>query len=127
MNSKKLGDYGERIACYYLEGKSYKILERNYVKEWSGAAKGEIDIIVKKEGFISFVEVKTLSYKDSVFLPEDQVDFQKQKKLIKLAQNWLIENKIPLDTKWQIDVISIKVNLDTKKAKIKHFKNAISS
>ena len=42
MDKKRLGDYGERIACYYLEKKGYKVLERNYIKEWSGIEKGEI-------------------------------------------------------------------------------------
>ena len=126
MDKKRLGSFGERIACYYLQKKGYKILERNYSKFWSATSKGEIDIIADKDKTISFIEVKTLSSKDSVFSPEDRVDFQKQRKLIKLAQNWLEEKKISLESKWQIDVISIKVDLDSKKAKIRHFKNVIS-
>ena len=59
------------------------------------------------------------------YLPEDKVNFQKQKKLIKLAQDWLQEKQISLESKWQIDVISINVDLNSKKAKIRHFKNAV--
>jgi hypothetical protein len=42
-----------------------------------------------------------------------------------MAEYWLLENKIPFDTKWQIDVISVIINLNSKKAKIRHFENAI--
>ena len=136
MNPKQLGEYGERIACYYLKNKRYKILDRNYTKEWSAIRKGEIDIVVKKNKTISFVEVKTLqqiqdkqiispAFSGGDYLPEDKVNFQKQRQLIKLSQNWLLEKKIPLESKWQIDVVSIKVDLSSKKAKIRHFENAV--
>ncbi len=123
---KQLGALGEKIATDYLENKGYKILDRNFFfrMENSALAKGEIDIIAKKENIISFVEVKTLS-SDKGFEPEDEVDLKKQRKLIKLAEIWLSKNKIPLDSKWQIDVIAIKINLATKKAQIKHFENAL--
>ncbi|PJE69542.1 MAG: endonuclease [Candidatus Staskawiczbacteria bacterium CG10_big_fil_rev_8_21_14_0_10_38_10] len=128
MDSKKLGDLGEKIACRYLENKGYKILDRNYKRKWaSGPQKGEIDIIVQKSGVISFVEVKSLrSAQGELYLPEDRVDFKKQRKLIRLAENWLSERKTPLESKWQIDVIGISINPILKKAKIRHFKNAIS-
>lgn len=127
MNRKQLGDFGEKIACYYLEEKGYKILDRNYSKEWSGVSKGEVDIVAEKDKTISFVEIKTIAAAfGGGYSPEDKVNFQKQKKLIKLAQNWLGEKRIPLESKWQIDVISIKINPETKKAKIHHFKNAVA-
>ncbi len=125
MDSKKLGSFGENIACYYLGRKGYKILDRNYSRKWiQGPQKGEIDIVAEKDKVISFVEVKTSAFSGG-FLPEDRVDFQKQKQLIKIAQDWFSEKKIPLESKWQIDVISVKVDLNTKKAKIRHLKNAI--
>jgi len=128
MNSKQLGNLGEKIAADYLKNKGYKIVEKNYSKKWvGGLQKGEIDIIVKKDKTISFVEVKTLARAyGGNFFPEDKVDFQKQRKLIKLAENWLREKKIPFESKWQIDVIGISIDRDFKKAKIQHFKNVIS-
>lgn len=123
MSSTRLGTFGERIASNYLERKSYKILAKNYTKKWLGTAKGEIDIVARKDKTIAFVEVKTISAGNNRFLPEDKVNFQKQKKLIKLAQVWLGENKIPLNSKWQIDVIAIIVNLQSLKAKLRHFQN----
>jgi len=127
MDTKRLGNFGERVACCYLESKGYKILDRNYSRKWiQGPQKGEIDIVVKKDKIVSFVEVKTIaSAQSGGYLPEDKVNFQKQKQLIKIAQDWLLEKKIPLESKWQIDIISIKVNLNSKKAKIRHLKNAV--
>lgn len=126
-NSKWLGSLGEKIASEYLEKKGYKILDKNYLPKFiSGPLRGEIDIIAERENTISFIEVKTL--KDNFgkgFSPEQKVNFAKQKKILKAAENWLIEKKIPLDSKQQIDVISIEIDSDSNKAKIRHFKNAV--
>lgn len=121
MNTKILGNFGEKIAEDYLKKKGYRILDRNFQFKIAGNLRGEIDIIAEKKGIISFIEVKTLQ--SNYIQPEDKVNFLKQKKLIKSAEIWLIKNKIPLDKKWQIDIISIKTNLFLKKAKIRHFKN----
>jgi hypothetical protein len=40
----------------------------------------------------------------------------------RIAEDYL--KKIPLNSKWQIDVIAIELN-SNKKAKINHFENAI--
>jgi len=135
ISRKKLGQIGEKIAEDFLKRKGYKILDKNYfVKSVFGPKTGEIDIVAKKDDTISFVEVKSLVVTPTAeggrgdagdVSPEDKVNFQKQRKLIKTAQSWLMKNKMPSNIKWQIDVIAIKIDLDSKKAKIRHFKNAI--
>ena len=144
MNSKILGAIGEKIAEKFLKRKGYKILDKNYSNKFiSGPQTGEIDVIVKKDDVIIFVEVKTLRQaqgrpfrqglrlnsaecpQGENFLPEDKVDFIKQRKLMKTAESWLMKNKISLDTRWQIDVIAIELDSDNKKAKIRHFENAV--
>jgi len=126
MKSKQIGGWGERIAENYLKSKGYQILDRNYSsKSFRGPLRGEIDLIAQKNGIISFIEVKTLIGRDrvSIISPEEKVDFGKQRKLRKTAESWLMKKRIPLNTKWQIDVISIRVTKG--KAKIWHFENAI--
>ncbi|MDI6591918.1 MAG: YraN family protein, partial [Patescibacteria group bacterium] len=127
MNSKQLGTFGEKIAENYLRKKGYQILDKNYsFRIPKNFQKGEIDIIAKKSDIISFIEVKTLKTSrdwSSAISPEEKVNFSKQRKLIKTAESWLMKKKIPLNSKWQIDVISIKLNSDFKRAKIHHFKN----
>jgi len=139
MDSKQLGNLGEKIAGNYLERKGYRILERNYSPRFiSGPQKGEIDIVAKKKDIIIFVEVKTLRFvspwpessrrlsQDDSFNPEDKVDFLKQRKIIKTAESWLVKNKIFLETKWQIDILAVGVDLNKRRARIRHFKNAVA-
>jgi len=135
MNQKETGSLGEKIAQNYLKKKGYQILDKNFSNNFiPGPKSGEIDIVAKKGDIISFVEVKTLISKNTKnqrslifcndgFSPEDRVNYQKQRKIMKMAEKWLIENKIPLNSKWQIDVVSIKIDFDNKKAKIRHFEN----
>ncbi len=129
MNTRQTGNLGEKIAESYLKNKGYKILDRNYCFRFSSSPqKGEIDIIAKKGDSFCFFEVKTIrirpGYK-SIILPEEKVNFAKQRKLIKVSEVWLVKNKIPLDIKWQIDVIAIKINPDNQ-SEISHFENAVS-
>lgn len=128
MDTKYTGSLGERIAERYLKDKGYQILDRNYSFRLPGnPQKGEIDIVAQKADIISFVEVKTLQFASFVqggtFSPEVKVNFGKQRKLIKTAESWLMVKKIPLNSKWQIDVISVMIR--GKEAQISHFENAI--
>lgn len=139
MSSKDLGALGEKIAENFLKKKGYKILDRNYIPRFvSGPQRGEIDIIAKKDDAIIFVEVKAAvinsgsqpsrSFRgglSSALLPEDKVNYSKQRKIIKAAESWLMAKKIPFDQKWQIDVISIVIDRETKKAKVRHLENAV--
>jgi len=122
---ENIGKIGEEIAREFLLQKGYKILDINYKFQIPGnLQRGEIDIVAKKEDTICFVEVKTLKNPKITIFPEDKINFSKKKKLIITAESWLIKNKIPLDSKWQIDIISIEMR--GTKIKISHFENAIS-
>ena len=120
MDTKELGNLGERLACEYLVDKGLNILGKNYKIKF-----GEIDIIAKKKGVIHFVEVKTIIDNDDGFFPEQHVNYKKQRKLRSLAQIWLEKNKYPQETSHQIDVIGILVNESTRNAKLHYFPNAV--
>ena len=127
MNTKELGDFGESLACEYLVNKGFKIVGRNYRITF-----GEIDIIARKKWklvnrdvTIHFIEVKTSLLGNEMFLPEERVDFRKQRKLQQLCQIWLEQNKYQQNHPYQIDVIGILVNEETRKAKIHYFSNAV--
>jgi putative endonuclease len=124
MATKEIGILGENIAVKFLKQNGYKILDRNYKFGFSGPQKGEVDIIASKDKIISFVEVKTLTSEKS-FSPEAKVDFFKQRKILKTAQSWLMKNKLPLDSQWQVSVVSVIIDQETKKAKIRHLQNAV--
>ena len=130
MTTKNMGVFGEKIAEKYLKQKGFEILDRNYSFRIPGnPQKGEIDIIAKKKDSIIFIEVKALTQNSgerfSAFLPEDRVNFSKQKKLIKTAESWLSKKKISFKSKWQIDVLAVMIDFDNKKAKVRHLENAV--
>jgi len=128
LQRKRLGRLGERLAKNYLKKKDYKILALNYKRKW-----GEIDIISRKENdqgepTIVFTEVKTeaRSTVQRFGPPEEKVDSKKQRKLIRLAQGYLLAKNFSPDTNWQIDVVSVQIDSVTKVATLKHIKNAVT-
>ena len=130
MDTRELGAFGEKMACEYLVEKGCKILGKNWRISF-----GEIDIIARKKlpfwRFFSraarpihFVEVKTIVGNND-FFPEERVDYKKQQKLRQLAQIWLQENNYPQHIPYQIDVIGIAINEQTKNAKLHFFGNVV--
>jgi putative endonuclease len=81
----KTGNDGEDAARAFLEQKGYEILERNYRYRRS-----EVDLIVKHNNWLVFVEVKTRS---SAFFgyPEEFVDRKKQFLIFEAAENYMYE------------------------------------
>lgn len=129
MTTKELGNLGEKLACEYLVSKGFSILGKNC---WISF--GEIDIIARKKWQIlplfsriarpiHFVEVKTIVNADG-FFPEQRVDYKKQQKLRNLAQIWLNKNN-QQHLPYQIDIIGISVNQQTRNAKLRYFPNAV--
>lgn len=130
---RKLGNIGERIAVRYLKDQGYKILDRNYQKKW-----GEIDIVVlqgrspgdsPQECVLVFVEVKTKGRTkgDSPqdYSPEENIHWQKQKRLIRTAQTYLLEKHYPSETNWQIDTIAVELDFEKRRANLRHIKDAV--
>jgi putative endonuclease len=76
------------IAFEFLRRSGYKLLEKNY-----RVVLGEIDAVGEKDGRIIFFEVKTRSG-TRFGAPEEAVHEAKQRKIIRLAQWYLKENKM---------------------------------
>ena len=125
MNTKAIGELGENIAVEYLEKKGYKILERNFVIRFSGAPQSaEIDIVAKKEDTISFIEVKTVVAKgESGWSPEEKVNFQKQRKIMRAAEIWLSKHKISFETPMQLDIIAVAIDPVTQNVTVRYLPN----
>lgn len=121
MDTKELGNLGERIACEYLVKKGFKILGKNYRITF-----GEIDIIAQYKNILHFVEVKAIAGSGNGFYPEEHVNYKKQRKLQQMAQIYLEKNNYKQDTAYQIDIIGITANQETRNAKLHYFPNAVS-
>ena len=118
-DNRKIGDRGEDLAEKFLKNKGYRILSRNY-----SCQGGEIDIIAGKHNVLFFVEVKAID-KNKFFLPEENIHFKKQQRLIKTARTYLSEKKYPVDTLWQIDAIIVRLADDQSQIEIEHLENVI--
>lgn len=114
---KQLGRHGEKLACLELIKEGYEILEQNY---WAGSREYELDIVVKKDNTIVFVEVKS-KYHQGFGEPEQWVGEKKQAQISKAAQNYIVE-KNSNGEEYRFDVIAIKFLND--KYRMKHIEDA---
>jgi putative endonuclease len=111
----KTGVKGENLAAEFLQRKGFEIVARNFRHRRS-----EIDLIVKRENWIIFVEVKTRS---SVAFgePEQFVDSKKVRMIFQAAEEYIFSND------WhghvRFDVVSVKLGLEPE---ITHFEDAIN-
>ena len=94
-----LGKLGEELAADHLRKHGYIILKTNYVFQ-----KAEIDIIAQKENVLAIVEVKTRTGSD-FGLPQEFVKPKKIQLLVKAVNEYIIENDIDADARF--DIISI--------------------
>jgi len=128
QQNKFTGNQGELLTALHLKNKGFSVLEMNYRKQW-----GEIDVIVRKDGKVHFVEVKTVSYgtkhdldqsvAHGTYRPEEKVHDYKLKKLHRAIESWLIEHKWEGD--FQIDVAAVRTVPRETYASIKIISNVI--
>lgn len=100
----ELGKKGEKLAVNHLLQKGYKILETNW-----RYLKAEIDIIAQKGNTLAIVEVKTRS-SDGVSAPEDAVNPKKIKLLVSAANEYVIQNDLDVEVRFDIIAILKKEN-----------------
>lgn len=85
QSSRQKGDRGEELAWRYLAEKGYETLERNY-----RTRHGQIDLVVRGEHVLVFVEVK-LRRGTEFGDPLEAVTAKKQAKLRLMAEQYLAE------------------------------------
>lgn len=120
MNTKSIGDYGERCAARYLKRHGYKIIERNYRTSFS-----ELDIIATDGEYLCFVEVKTRSNIE-FGLPCEAVDVRKRHKLINGATHYAVEKRLDLPIRFDVAEVYISKGI-LKRAKVNLIKNAFTA
>lgn len=112
QNYKK-GKLGEEQARNYLEDEGYEFIEANFEIDI-----GEIDLIMTKDNWLIFVEVK---YKSDDYLgtPEEMVTPAKINQVRRVAEIYLMKNPQMRKKfkKYRIDAVCIL------KSSIKHYEN----
>jgi len=101
--NKEIGLLGEEAAVSYLKRNGYVIIERNF-----NCKIGEIDIIGMDKDYIVFVEVKT-RYTKLYGNPAEAVTYEKQRKIYKTAQYYIMKKKLYSHT-FRFDVVEIMID-----------------
>lgn len=116
MDQKTLGILGEQMAKKFLADRAYTIRSTNYrFKKW------EVDIIAETENEFVFIEVKTRQ-NDYLGEPWRSVTKAKQKQIIRVAHEYLIQNNIEKEARF--DVVSILFNPLINLKQIEHIQDA---
>jgi len=104
----------EKRAALFFEQNGYTILSRN----WQAGHK-EIDVIVRKDNLIVFVEVKSAA-SEKFGHPVERIDRRKIANLTEAARRYILENKIE-NCDLRFDVVTF---LD---GKLEYFPNAFEA
>jgi putative endonuclease len=115
LTSRSSGAWGEDLALRYLTRRGYTLVERNY-----RTRHGEIDLIVRKDDTLVFVEVK-LRRGTGFGDPLEAVTTRKQSTIRSLATHYLSDRDPDFDT-LRFDVIGILASAD--KARLRHIQDA---
>ena len=114
---KRLGDWGEEVASTHLATKGFQILHRQWRCSW-----GEMDLIVKRNDILVFVEVKTRSSR-TMGAPEHGITPAKAKKLQMIALAYMGQHDLDLD--WQIDMVAIEMDRAGNLKRCEHIENVV--
>ena len=95
-----LGKEGEAAALGFLVDKGFHLLHKNWRHN-----KSEIDLVVKKENKVVFVEVKTR--KNNLHSITDLVSLPQQKRILNAANAYI--KKYCLDEEIRFDLIEVEI------------------
>lgn len=86
MSTRSSGARGEELACAYLQGLGFKLIQKNY-----RAGRYEVDLIMRQGETLVFVEVKARTGKGSI-LGREAVNRTKQRHILVAAQMYMQQN-----------------------------------
>ncbi|NVK00792.1 MAG: YraN family protein [Oceanospirillaceae bacterium] len=101
MENREKGQAFERIAEQYLRAHGCHVLQRNATYRC-----GELDLVVTDASHLVFVEVRFRKHKGWGGALES-VTWHKQRKLIRAAQLWLLQNPRYTDSTCRFDLVTI--------------------
>jgi putative endonuclease len=118
---KTVGNLGEDLATAFLKKHGFRILDRNY-RNKRGKQLGELDIVAEEAGVVVFIEVKSRECRSGdTVLPEENITFEKLRKLSKIAELWLRERK-RIDRDYRFDAVTV-LFCGIKEPEIRHIRN----
>ncbi len=100
-NNREKGSRYEQKVAAYLTDNGFKIIEKNY-----RCRLGEIDLIAMDGIYLCFVEVKYRSQTQTGH-PLEAVGARKQRKIMTIAQVYLKQKGLGIDTLCRFDVAAV--------------------
>lgn len=113
-NRTEQGKQGEQIACDFLTGQGYAIVERNYRQK-----RGEVDIIGVQDERIVFVEVKAWSSYPIAALGQS-INREKQRRIVSASRLFLASHPEYATLQPQYDVVFVQ------SGRVTHLENAFA-
>jgi putative endonuclease len=110
------GRLGERTACDYLTNQGMRLLMANFRSHH-----GEIDLILRDQDCVAFVEVKTRSREEWI-RPAAAVNLKRQRRLSRAALDYLQQLRNP-PVKFRFDIVEVLLS-DDEVQQIRHLPNA---
>jgi putative endonuclease len=102
--ARRTGLRGETYGYWYLRRHGYIFVAKNYIPH---AVKGELDLVGYDGQTLAFVEIRTRTIRDDTpALPELSVTASKQSILIRTAQRFLADRRVPV-CPTRFDVLAI--------------------
>ncbi len=120
----EIGRIGEGLARTFLMKQGFIILETNY-----RILQGELDIVAKKDNKLHFVEVKSIKVRDLsettslLIKPEDNLTESKYSKLLITIDSYLRSRGVPRETRYQLDLACVYINLETREGRVRLMQN----
>ncbi|HWO73444.1 MAG TPA: YraN family protein [Dehalococcoidia bacterium] len=118
VRSRRLGNFGERVAASHLEAKGYSILERN----WS-TREGEIDLIASRGSDLVFVEVRSRRGR-SMGTPEESITGRKAAH-IRAAAAAYVRQHPEAPPNQRVDVVALELDAKGRVLRVEQIENAI--
>ncbi len=117
--TRALGQWAEQQALIFLQQGGYVLVEQNYHSRY-----GEIDLIVRKNQELVFVEVKARSAGNWAQAHE-VISFSKQRKIIQTAQHYLAQSPHFQDCYCRFDALCFELSQPVAKTIQQDFYNLI--
>jgi len=122
----EIGKIGEKITKTFLMKHGFSVIDLNYRTRF-----GEIDIVAKKDGWLHFIEVKSVKVRsfegiDNLRVkPEDNLTWAKWRKFVTTVEIYLKQHNQGKmeDVLWQIDLACVYINPEIREGRIKLLEN----
>ncbi len=115
-HNQEIGYWGESIAAEYLQKKGYLFVDRNVRTPY-----GEIDLIMRFNGLLVFIEVKTRT-STCYGYPEESITPKKADHILNSAGHYAEEHGIET---WRIDAVAVVGKPEGGVPSVTHFEDVL--